>query len=318
MVECLADFDTAHCGPVHDAQLDNFGQRLATASADGHVRLWDVSQPSQPLFLADLGGHVGAVWQVAWAPPEVGVLLATAGGDGYLIIWGRMARPGEHWQVVRREHLEHHGPVRSVCWAPAEHGTLLACACEDGAVVVLSHVGAPRVAQDVVEHQWQADIVGTHKGRAVAVSWASPAVLSDKPLGIAGARLATAGDDGVRVWSCSGSSSTWTSETVEALREAAPVRDVAWRPWDGESEALASAVGELVVIWECKADAAGATQWRPVQRVAVGQEVWHLSWMEAGRTLLLSCGEEEPRGIFMKQQLSGEWDLMEASVEASK
>lgn len=37
-------FDTGHTGSIHDAQLDYYGKRLATASGDSTVRVWDVSE----------------------------------------------------------------------------------------------------------------------------------------------------------------------------------------------------------------------------------------------------------------------------------
>merc|ERR1719188_2785489 len=98
MVEILADFDTAHTDIIHDAQLDDFGECLATASADGNVRLWDVHRPEQPEFLANLGGHTAAVLQVSWAPRATGVLLATASSDSTVVVWGQRASCKNDWQ----------------------------------------------------------------------------------------------------------------------------------------------------------------------------------------------------------------------------
>lgn len=62
----LVSFDTAHRGPIHDAQLDYYGKVLATASSDGTIRLWNVSS-DPPQFLSELRGHDGPVWQVTKA-----------------------------------------------------------------------------------------------------------------------------------------------------------------------------------------------------------------------------------------------------------
>merc|ERR1719491_1906935 len=140
MATLLSSFDTAHCGIIHDAQLDNYGYCLATASADGHIRLWDTREVEEPTFLSDLGGHAGAVNQVAWAPADLGVLLASAGGDGSVMVWGQRAAPGD-WRAVHCERLKAHGAVRAVEWAPAEHGAFLACASADGSVAVVGHQG---------------------------------------------------------------------------------------------------------------------------------------------------------------------------------
>ena len=41
----------------------------------------------QQNFLADLKGHDGPVWQVAWAHPKFDNLLASSSYDGNVIIW---------------------------------------------------------------------------------------------------------------------------------------------------------------------------------------------------------------------------------------
>lgn len=58
-----SSFDTAHAGPIHDAQLDYYGKFLASSSSDHTIRLWDVSSET-PRFVSELRGHEGPVWQV--------------------------------------------------------------------------------------------------------------------------------------------------------------------------------------------------------------------------------------------------------------
>lgn len=50
-------FDTQHEDLIHDAQVDYYGRRLATASSDRTVRLWSVA-PGQPeQFICSLSGY---------------------------------------------------------------------------------------------------------------------------------------------------------------------------------------------------------------------------------------------------------------------
>lgn len=52
-------FDTQHEDLIHDAQVDYYGRRLATASSDRTVRLWSVA-PGQPeQFICSLSGYKG-------------------------------------------------------------------------------------------------------------------------------------------------------------------------------------------------------------------------------------------------------------------
>lgn len=85
MVSVLNTVDTAHEDMIHDAEMDYYGLRLATCSSDNSVKIFDLKNGSQSL-VADLKGHVGPVWQVAWAHPKFGNLLASCSYDRYVII----------------------------------------------------------------------------------------------------------------------------------------------------------------------------------------------------------------------------------------
>jgi WD40 repeat protein len=60
------------------------GDRLATGSTDGAVRLWDVADGS---LLAVLRGHTARVRSVAFAPD--GTWLLSVSEDGTARVWGR-------------------------------------------------------------------------------------------------------------------------------------------------------------------------------------------------------------------------------------
>merc|ERR1712070_959234 len=84
-----------------------------------------------------------------------------------------------------------------------------------------------------------------------------------------------------------------------------PMRDVSWRPWNGIQEGLASVSGSSVIIWlQGREDGV----WSPAQKIDVGLDVWHASWMEMANVLLLSCGLEEQQAIVVKQRLDGKWE----------
>ena len=69
MVTVQSTVDTGHEDMIHDAQMDFYGTRLATCSSDRSVKIFDVRDGTQTLS-ADLRGHEGPVWQVAWAHPR--------------------------------------------------------------------------------------------------------------------------------------------------------------------------------------------------------------------------------------------------------
>lgn len=83
MVSVLNTVDTGHEDMIHDAVMDYYGLRLATCSSDNSVKIFDLKNGTQSL-VADLKGHIGPVWQVAWAHPKFGNLLASCSYDRYV------------------------------------------------------------------------------------------------------------------------------------------------------------------------------------------------------------------------------------------
>ena len=77
---------TGHTGPVYSVAFAPDGTTLATASTDGTVILWDLTDPAQPRRLGQpLTGHTSPVYSVAFAPD--GTTLATGGDDETVILW---------------------------------------------------------------------------------------------------------------------------------------------------------------------------------------------------------------------------------------
>ena len=118
MATPVTHFDTGHSDTVHDSQFDYYGQRLATCSSDGIVRIFAVGQEAQ--YLADLTGHSGPVWQVTWGHPKFGNILASASFDHTVIVW-KEHQDGS-WYILHRtdvnlhtgSHLRH-TLLRTVC-----------------------------------------------------------------------------------------------------------------------------------------------------------------------------------------------------------
>jgi protein transport protein SEC13 len=138
----------------HDAQLDYYGKRLATCSSDRTVKVFDVVDGGATGQGETLRGHEGPVWQVAWAHPKFGPILASASYDGKVVIWkdngasSAGATSGSYgyaasaastggWTKIK-EHGMHSASVNSIAWAPHELGSILACASSDGNVSVLT------------------------------------------------------------------------------------------------------------------------------------------------------------------------------------
>jgi energy-coupling factor transporter ATP-binding protein EcfA2 len=74
-----------HTSSVNSVAFSPDGRILATASADQTARLWDISDPHQPIPLSTLTGHTSYVNSVAFSPD--GRILATASADQTARLW---------------------------------------------------------------------------------------------------------------------------------------------------------------------------------------------------------------------------------------
>jgi WD40 repeat protein len=81
----------------HDAQLDYYGRRLATCASDKTVRVFEVDGNGGQRLLETLRKHDGPVWQVAWAHPRFGSVLASCAYDGTVVLWGDV---GGRWEAL--------------------------------------------------------------------------------------------------------------------------------------------------------------------------------------------------------------------------
>ena len=136
-----------HCadscrGDQHDAQFDYYAKRLATCSSDGTITVYDVNgseqresavltgyvQTSSLTQLLCCAGvttcpccanrrHTGPVWEVAWAHPKFGAMIASCGYDRQVIVHKESA---EHtWQPMHF-HRDHESSGPSVCMPCAQ------------------------------------------------------------------------------------------------------------------------------------------------------------------------------------------------------
>jgi WD40 repeat protein len=110
-----------HTNGVRSVAYSPDGTRLASASLDRTVKVWDVTSGTE---VATLRGHTGQVQSVAYSPD--GTRLASAAEDTTVKIWD--ANSGAEVATLRG----HAANVWSVCYSP--DGTRLASASEDQTV----------------------------------------------------------------------------------------------------------------------------------------------------------------------------------------
>ncbi|KAF8346409.1 protein transporter SEC13 [Amanita rubescens] len=321
--------ETAHDDMIHDAQLDYYGKRLATCSSDRTVKVFDVIEGETQRTGQTLKGHTGPVWQVAWAHPKYGHILASCSYDGKVLIWKEQQGQGNvsgGWSKVK-EHTLHTASVNSVSWAPHELGAMLACASSDGKISVLTFKN---------DGQWGADLFDGHAIGCNAVSWA-PAILPgslitpqqtqnaqgqpSQPPSVK--RFASAGCDNlVKIWGYREDTQSWVEEEIlEGHTDW--VRDVAWAPNIGlpRSYIATASQDKTVLIWTKDSPTSPwaktaldpsstytSTGGAPPPPGKFPDVVWRVSWSLAGNLLAVSCGDGKV--TLWKENLKGIWECV--------
>eukprot|EP00474_Spongospora_subterranea_P008926 CRZ09384.1 hypothetical protein [Spongospora subterranea] len=278
-------FESGHDDLIHDTQLDYFGSRLATASADKSIRIFDISG-DQHTLLADLKGHEGPVWSVAWSHPQYESLLASCSYDGRVIIW---KQEGPSWNRIFSSDSAQTS-VNCVVWSPPEQGLMLLACSSDNFVSVYTYS----------ENQWKECRFSAHLGGVNAGSWA-PASPQSVP------RFVTAGNDNrLKMWRLS--DDQWVEQKGvfddDVLHHKDWVRDVAWAPSHGiPSHCIAScSEDKTCIIWTEESSG----QWRKSKVLEFKQKVWRVSWSVMGNILAISQGDNKVS--LWKESLDGDWE----------
>jgi len=279
--------ETLHEDLIHDAQLDYYGKKLATCSSDRSIRIYDVDANGQHQPVAELKGHEGPVWQVAWAHPQFGVLLASCSYDRKVCVWKEQA-PG-HWIRVYT-YEGHESSVNALAWAPVELGLVLACASADTTVSILTHQA---------DDTWTTSKITAHQIGCNGVSWApayEPGAIVTSAAGSAqlptSAQLVTGGCDNlVKVWKHDPSTQGWSLEATLA-EHTDWVRDVAWAPIASSPASVVASCSQdqRVLIWS--RDAA-SSQWSKTALPPFSSTVWKVSWSLTGGILAVSTGDNK-------------------------
>ncbi|DAZ93178.1 TPA: hypothetical protein N0F65_003061 [Lagenidium giganteum] len=285
----------------HDAQLDYYGKRLATCSSDRTIKVYDVTGDVQNNEQM-LTGHEGPVWQVAWAHPRFGVLLASCSYDGKVIIYREQSL--NQWTQAY-VHAFHEASVNSIAWAPHEYGLSLACASADGNVSVLSFS-----TEGWTMTHFKDSALGCN-----SVSWAPFNSLGSKGETGPVRRLVTGScDKTIKLWSLREGHTEWIKEEISSAPAHSDwVRDVAWAPSTGMPVNVIASCSEdkHVYVWT-QTEENGP--WKRELLHTFEAPVWRVSWSITGNVLAVSSGDHKV--TLWKETLDKKWIQISSVDEA--
>eukprot|EP01041_Mallomonas_annulata_P009522 gene9522-19799_t len=296
----IISIDTQHNDMIHDSQFDYYARKLATCSSDRSIKIFDVNgeicQQSATII-----EHEGPVWQVAWAHPKFGIILASCSYDASVII--HREGPQGTWKKLHT-HKFHESSVNSISWAPHEYGLILACASSDGRVSILENKDDTWNVTN-----FQNDTLGTN-----SVSWAPySAVGSLTEDGRPIRRLVTGScDNTVRIWRLL--EGGWYEEPKSSASSPHSdwVRDVSWAPNTGMPYNIIASGSEdrTVCIW--RQNDSDKT-WTPTLMNRFDAPVWRVSWSVTGNVLAVSTGDHKV--TLWKQSVDETWVQLSALEE---
>uniref|UniRef100_A0A069DS12 Protein SEC13 homolog n=1 Tax=Panstrongylus megistus TaxID=65343 RepID=A0A069DS12_9HEMI len=293
MVSLMNIIDTSHDDVIHDATVDYYGHQLATCSSDNVVKIFNVKGGTYS-HVADLKGHFGPVWEISWAHPKFGNIIASCSYDKRVIVW----KENREWTKMY-EYKNHEGSVNCVSFGPPECGLAFACGSADGALSIVTF----RTEHNIWETR---KIIGAHKLGVNSVSWApyvsmqtifNKSSQTSKPL----RRIVSAGCDClIKIWV--DVNGAW-EETAQLTNHSDWIRDVAWAPSTSIPCArIASASQDRkVIIWSTVDD----QQWVASELPPFEDVVWSVSWSPTGNILAVSDGVNKV--TLWKQSSKGEW-----------
>ncbi len=285
-----------HLGAVHSVAFSSDGKRLASASDDGSVRVWDVA--TSRAIGAPLMSHDDKIWSVTFSPD--GRRLATGSEDQSVRLWD--AETGQQIGVPLPGHT---GIVWSVAFSP--DGRRLASASSDQSVRLWDAATGQPIGESLIGHtNWIRSVAFSPDGKRLASAsfdrtvrlWDAATGQSIGPpllghrgwvLSVAfspdGRRLASASaDKSVRLWDPS------TGQPIGSplLGHADTVWSVAFSP---DSKLLASASSDQSVrLWDAETG-------RPIGGPLLGHAgtVWSAMFSPDGKQLASASDDRTVR-----------------------
>ncbi len=229
-------FSHGHQDLVLAISYNFYGTRMATASSDHRVKVWDRDEKTGQWTVTDVWtAHDGEVTDVKWNGPFVGSHIATIGEDGLLKVWeedlNEAANTGRRFKKIFEHSTITGVPFMSVDFKNIGIETYLTMVTRDGHLSILE----PEDQSDLrtLQMLWSAYLCKTPprtEETGFRVSWhkeklpAWPAILAG--LDRKSLSFAVSVGDAVRVYRTDQERNFYVAAVLEDAK--ALVRDVSW------------------------------------------------------------------------------------------
>lgn len=298
---------SGHSDIIHDAKMDFYGIRLATASSDKTIKIFSVQPNKENKLMATLSGHEGPVWQVSWSHPKFGSLLASCSYDGKVIVWKEEGSKFLKAKEFTFSQNNNGSPlvgalsgvssvqpspqppitntrgssISSISWAPHEMGPMLAIACSDGKCALLSFVAE--------EGKWCSKEWNAHQIGSNSCSWGPVTTVNNGESDVVSnpfALLATSGcDNVVKVWN----TLSLDDGPIHSLSGHSDwVRDCCWI----NNDCIVSASQDRTVnVWNFSKHSNSWTHYPLKSGETFHDALWAVEWDSASKILAVACGD---------------------------
>ena len=301
--------------------FDYYGERLVTCSSDRTLKLWSLKHDEWTLSM-EWTGHQGSIWQVDWAHPEFGSIIASCSFDRSVILWdvSNTSSHGRYFSCVfyfiniiyrlLAQLVDARESINAIAFAPRHFGLRLATASADGYVRMYEAIDVLNLSH------WplQEEFLG-HKGSSVTtISWNKSRF--DVPTLVIGAS-----DGSVSVYGYNASYMRWSVLCVLSEEGNSTVHDVSWAPCIGRSYHTVAVTSKDCTIrilkLRAKQNDSGYDVTVEGNIVLRDCEVWKLCWNVVG-TVLTASGDDGIVRMFKKDAFEGEWVCVNSVTAAEE
>lgn len=291
-------FVTGHKEYVSDCCFDFYGKRLATASADGFIRIWACISEKW-MMQSEIEVHNSLILRVDWAHPLFGNIIAACLYNFGVLIYEEICVSGNKKQWVKRSDLCNMTKLpMDIAFCPIHWGLKLAICSINGSV----YLNEPNSLSNMLN--WTCVSQFSCTGQARSLSWGK-----SKDHGMS---ICVGTDKDAQVWEVDPTDvkDQWKRK-CSLTGHGDLVHNVAWaNDLYSDRQRIATACADgFLRIFEIEGEIV-----HEVARInCQNQEVWRLEWNVAG-TILVSTGDDDVIRWY-KQAQNGVWACIS---EASK